>query len=163
MSKEWNEAGEEEIFKGRELPTKVGAFYDPSKIKPLFEPLNKACESMDKAEKKGKEVFPGGATRNNDIYDIAWNLMPWDGIREIAKIFAEGSGSHGARNWENGQDPESTFNHLCDHLFRWWNGDRGGKENHLAKAGWGIVTLLAFEVRGMLDKDNTMHYKVDTK
>lgn len=118
---------------------------------------------MEKMEQKGKETFPGGATRNNDVADVAWNLLPFDGIREIAKIFAEGVPSHGARNWESGQDPESTFNHLLDHLFRWWHGDRGGKENHLAKAGWGIVTLLAFEARGMLDKDNTMHYKVTPK
>lgn len=118
---------------------------------------------LEKVEQQGKETFPGGATRNNDVYDIAWNLMPWDGLREIARIFAEGVGSHGARNWESGQDPESTFNHLLEHLFRWWHGDRDGPENHLAKAGWGIVTLLAFEARGMLDKDNTMHYKVDPK
>ena len=118
---------------------------------------------MEKMEQEGKETFPGGATRNNDLADVAWNLVPWDGVRPIAKVFAEGVPSHGKRNWESGQDPESTFNHLLDHLFRWWHGDRGSKENHLAKAGWGIVTLLAFEAREMLDKDNTMHYKVNPK
>lgn len=116
---------------------------------------------MDKMEQEGKETFPGGATRNNDVADVAWNLLPPDALREIAKIFAEGVKSHGARNWESGQDPESTVNHLLDHFFRWWYGDRNGKENHLAKAAWGIITLLAFQQRGMINEDNTMNFKVD--
>lgn len=68
--------------------------------------------------------------------------IPFEGLDEIGKIFAEGAAKYGADNWKKGVGDIAYQNERCNHAIRhlmlWANGDRS--ENHLAKVAWFAVT-----------------------
>lgn len=70
--------------------------------------------------------------------------IPFEGIEEIGKCFAEGEKKYGRDNWKNQNNAEvydqERSRHALRHLYLWINGDRS--ENHLAKVAWFCVTQI---------------------
>lgn len=87
----------------------------------------------------------------NDQGKERWNLMPFDALREIAKVFTKGANKYSDRNWEKGLDYSRPYSALQRHLAAWWE-DREENDSewglsHLAHAGCCLLMLLAYQIR----------------
>lgn len=89
-----------------------------------------------------KVQYESGATRNDDVDHLRFDLISAYGLEALAKIYAEGAKEHGDRNWEKGQPEEVILNHTLAHLNKYMKGDQS--EDHLAKAAWGLFALMHF-------------------
>ena len=96
-------------------------------------------------------------------------LLPWDAIREVAKVFTFGATKYADRNWEIGIAYDRVYSSTMRHLTDWWelrmtyDSDPKGKAagmRNIAQAAWGCMVLLAFELRGRTDLDNRPTHKV---
>lgn len=75
-----------------------------------------------------------------------WSNVPWDILRDlVAEVYEEGRIKYDKDhvtgtpfNWQKGLDPDSTFNHMLDHIARYKMGDRS--EPHLLKVAWACLT-----------------------
>lgn len=80
---------------------------------------------------------------NKNRYD----LLPFEGINEIAKIFTFGAAKYGDRNWEQGIQWSRIFGAIQRHLWAFWNDEGIDPESglpHLAHAGCNIMMLLHY-------------------
>lgn len=73
--------------------------------------------------------------------------LPWDSLCRIGAICLEGREKHGKGNWRQGVGSpafiERRLKHAVRHLMKYLNGDRS--EDHLAKAGWGIIFMMELQ------------------
>lgn len=86
-------------------------------------------------------------------------LLPWDAVREVARVFTIGAKKYEDRNWEKGLAYSRIFSSTQRHLTSWFQ-DRetldpdGTGLRQIAQACWGCLVLLAFELRGRTDLDD---------
>lgn len=86
----------------------------------------------------------------HDQNKIRMDLLPWDAVVEIAKIFTFGASKYADRNWEKGFDWSRVYAALQRHLTMWFQGQDKDPEtgkSHLAHAGCCLFFLLAFVLR----------------
>ena len=102
-----------------------------------------------------KITYPGGATRNNDVEHLRYDLIPPCASRELAEIFAEGAKRHGDNNWKNGMPEGVILNHAIEHLMKWMEGDRS--EKHLGKVMWACSALIWKEAEKQKKRDNCLN------
>jgi len=92
--------------------------------------------------------------RSPEPEELHWELIPWAGLRRLARRYAKGSKMRAdrgedAREWEKGLAWDSTFRHIMWHLWRYnaikqgWLEDDG--DDHLAAAAWGCFAEMHFE------------------
>lgn len=80
-------------------------------------------------------------------------LLPWDAVRELAKVFTRGAQKYEARNWERGLAYSRVMSSTMRHLSDWFqhrqelDPDGTGLRN-IAQATWGCIVLLSYELRG---------------
>lgn len=83
----------------------------------------------------------------HDDGKLRMDLIPWDSVVEVAKVYTEGAKEYGDNNWRNGIRWGRVFAAILRHLFAFWTGeDMDNKTGlpHLAHAAWGCLTLLNF-------------------
>lgn len=88
----------------------------------------------------------------HDQDKIRMDLVPWDVVVEIAKIFTFGAKKYSDRNWEKGFNWSRVYGALMRHLTLWFQGQDADDESgrsHLAHAGCCLFFLLAFVLRGV--------------
>jgi hypothetical protein len=110
----------------------------------------------------GLARLPGQEDRaaRANVGKLPWNLLPWDAMVEVAKLFQKGSQKYEPRNWEKGLSYDETFASLMRHATDWYL--RKGKDersglSHMVHVIWNALVLVAFEVRGRDDLDDRPH------
>jgi len=85
-----------------------------------------------------------GGTKHDDGKP-RWDLLPFDALEQIVKVYTIGVDKYGEKNWQNGISWRRIFGGIMRHMAAWMLGkdmdDESGLPN-LAHAGWGILTLL---------------------
>jgi hypothetical protein len=81
--------------------------------------------------------------------DERMDLVPWEPIRQISRVYAYGAGKYSDHNWRKGYKWSLSYAALMRHLTAFWEGEDFDKESglsHLAHAGFHILALLWFSV-----------------
>ena len=102
---------------------------------------------MDKVKNK-----PSEEGRKLDENKVRYDLLPVDGMDEIARVLSFGSKKYGDRNWEKGISYGRLFRAAIHHLWAWWCGEQVDPESGrhpLAHCACCVIFLLCFEVRSI--------------
>lgn len=83
------------------------------------------------------------AVRSADADAVAYHLISPIALERIAARYQLGSEKYGAFNWTKGFSWGQLLNHSLRHIFHYLAGDR--REDHLAGAAWGLITLMHYE------------------
>lgn len=89
--------------------------------------------------------------KKNDANKPMWQLLPFDALDSVVRVFTSGAEKYGDRNWENGINYSRVIGAVLRHISAWAQGNRVDEEtgeSHLAHAACGILFLLAYELRG---------------
>ncbi len=92
----------------------------------------------------------------HDTGKLRWDLLPYQAVREIVRVFTFGCNKYGDRNWEAGFNYGRVFAALQRHLAAWWSGEDCDEESgihHLAHAGCNVLFLLFFVLTGRGEDD----------
>lgn len=79
--------------------------------------------------------------------DERFDLLPFEALAQITKIYNFGSQKYEDHNWRKGYDWSLSFAALQRHLAAFWSGEDNDPESglpHMAHAGWHCLTLLTF-------------------
>lgn len=77
-------------------------------------------------------------------------LIPAEGIEQIAQVFAFGAGKYGDYNWAGGLKVSRLLGAVLRHIFAFLRGETNDPESglsHLAHAGCGILMALTMMSR----------------
>lgn len=80
----------------------------------------------------------------------AYDLVPWDALEEVAKIYGWGATKYSRRNWEKGYDWGLSYAAMMRHMAAFWRGEDFDAEScirHVAHAVWHGLAMLAFTMR----------------
>lgn len=100
-----------------------------------------------------------GAKNSDDSGKMDWGLLPEDALTEVLKTMHYGAFKYKPRNWELGNKYSEYYAAAERHLKAWSMGEdydsgpAGSGLHHLAHAGFCILSLLAYELRGIGEDD----------
>lgn len=80
-----------------------------------------------------------------------YELLPFDVLAEVARVYAMGASKYEDDNWKLGYDYGLSFGALMRHITAWWEGENNdleSGESHLAHAVFHCFTLMWFEMHG---------------
>jgi hypothetical protein len=91
----------------------------------------------------------------------AWDLIPFDALDELAKLYAIGAKKYDSRNWEKGFRWGRTFAAMMRHASLWFTSKLRGEDgtdpetglSHMVAVVWNALALLTFELRGLGEDD----------
>ena|SRR5580765_836244 len=95
------------------------------------------------------------ADRHNAGKD-RWDLLPWDALRYLTKVYAYGARKYDDRNWEKGMPYSECFASLMRHYASKFDGEACDPESqlfHTAHAAWNALALLTYELRDIGEDD----------
>ena len=87
----------------------------------------------------------------HDAEKLKLELLPYDALLEVAKVYNHGAAKYGNRNWEAGMQWSRFFAAAMRHLWAWFTGENKDPESglsHLVHAAFCILALVAYELRG---------------
>ena len=99
---------------------------------------------MEQQKVEGALNYDGGKPR--------WDLLPYDALEEVVKVYTMGAGKYAPRNWEAGMSYSRAFGSLMRHITAFWNGEDLDQESgyhHLGHAVFRCLQLIAFTQRGV--------------
>ena len=95
---------------------------------------------------------------------VRFDLIPPDGLWDLASIFTHGADLYGERNWEQSMDWGRIYAAVQRHLAKAWAGEDLDPESglpHFAHACWGCMVLDTYFRRGFgRDDRSTLAQKV---
>lgn len=107
-----------------------------------------------KHECRCEDKKQGYASPNNGVkYDSGKprvDLLPFDALMEIGRVFGYGGKKYEDNNWAHGMNHSRMMGAALRHLFAYWNGEDNDPESgfsHLACAGCNVLMLLASRMR----------------
>lgn len=103
---------------------------------------------------EGRELKDG---TKNDEEKNRLELMPYDALWEIGKVYTFGARKYDPNNWAKGIKFTRVFGALMRHCWAWYYGEDNDKEtglNHMVHAAWNAITLIAYTIRGMKEWDD---------
>lgn len=86
----------------------------------------------------------GGAKGSKDE---RFDLIPYEALAEIARVYGMGAKKYDPHNWRKGYDWGLSYAALMRHITAFWQGEDLDPESglpHVAHAGWHCLTLLTF-------------------
>lgn len=96
-----------------------------------------------------------------------YDLIPFDALDEVARVYGIGARKYADRNWEKGYAWGLSIGALGRHIARFAMGENVDPETgcpHLAHAAWHCLTLLAYMKRKIGTDDRTVpaaHVRTD--
>lgn len=96
-------------------------------------------------EKRIVNETTGGAKGSKDE---RFDLLPWDELAELSRLYGFGAKKYEPRNWERGYAWSLSFAALHRHLCAFWGGESVDAEtgcNHLASVVFHAFALMRFE------------------
>jgi hypothetical protein len=103
-----------------------------------------------------KQVDPKTGMMKMDLEKVRMDLIPYDVLFELGKVYTVGAKKYSDRNWEKGTNWGRPFAALMRHLSAWWQGEDKDPEtgmSHMLHAAWNALTLVAYELRGIGEDD----------
>jgi hypothetical protein len=91
-----------------------------------------------------------------DENKLEWNLLPFDSLEELVKIYMLGKNKYGFENWKKGFTYNRLFDAAMRHLLAWKNKQDLDEEsglNHLMHCVWNCVTLFWMQ-KNNIGEDN---------
>lgn len=79
---------------------------------------------------------------------LRWDLVPWEPLEEVVKVFTFGAKKYGDRNWEQGIKWLRIFAAQMRHLSGFRKGEKADHESGLhplAHVAWGCLCLMEYE------------------
>lgn len=105
---------------------------------------------MDKSKKKfvtkdsGKrQNFSTGMVRDTQDGKPRYDLIPAEGLRRLADLYARGAEKYDENNWQKGQPYSRVYASLFRHMMAWREGDKS--EDHLAAVAWNAFALMWYD------------------
>lgn len=80
--------------------------------------------------------------------DERYDLLPWQELNEVARLYGKGAEKYAPRNWERGYDWSLSFASLIRHATQFWNGESYDEEtgcHHLSSVIFHAFALMQFE------------------
>lgn len=96
-------------------------------------------------EEVGAEENNGGHKADGD--KVRLELLPWQSVVEVGKVYTFGAKKYADRNWEKGIKFSRLFAAIQRHLTSWWCREDNDPESglsHLTHACFGVLCLLFF-------------------
>ncbi len=91
----------------------------------------------------------------HDNGKLRYDLLPFEAIEEIVKIYTFGSEKYESNSWQ-GVDKERYFSALMRHLVAHRKGEKIDSESgelHLAHVGWNVLALIWNELQEKDEED----------
>lgn len=82
----------------------------------------------------------------------AYDLVPWDSLEEVAKVYGWGATKYADRNWEKGYKWGLSYAAMVRHMAAFWRREDHDSESglrHMAHAVWHGLALLSFAMRNI--------------
>lgn len=92
-----------------------------------------------------RQEFVTGMVRDTQDGKPRFDLIPTEGLRRVADLYARGAEKYDDNNWKKGQPYSRTYASLFRHLIQWREGDRS--EDHLAAVIFNAMALMYYEER----------------
>lgn len=97
-----------------------------------------------KTKDSGKrEEFNTGSVRDTQEGKPRFDLIPTEGLRRLADLYARGAEKYDDNNWQKGQPYSRVYASLFRHLIQWREGER--TEDHIAAVAWNAFALMFYE------------------
>ena len=77
------------------------------------------------------------------VLEARYDLIPHEGIKDVAETCREGALRYSDFNWEKGMPAHDLINHAIRHVYAYLSGDRS--EDHLPHAAWGLLAAIHSE------------------
>ena len=90
-----------------------------------------------------RQCFDSGMVRDTQEGKPRYDLIPVEGLRRLADLYARGAEKYDENNWQKGQPYSRVYASLFRHLIAWREGDRA--EDHLAAVAWNAFALMWYE------------------
>lgn len=90
-----------------------------------------------------RQDFPTGMVRDTQDGKPRFDLIPVEGLRRLADLYARGAEKYDDDNWKKGQPYSRAYASLFRHLIQWREGDKD--EDHLAAVAWNAFALMYYE------------------
>ena len=84
--------------------------------------------------------------------DERFDLMPFDALEEVARVYGTGAKKYADDNWLKGYSWRLSAGALLRHVGRFMLGEDYDRESghlHLAHAAWHCMTLITFKMRAL--------------
>jgi hypothetical protein len=101
------------------------------------------------------QILKEGVKKDSD--KLRYDLIPPEGMEELARVYTIGARKYADRNWELGIKYGRVFGALLRHAFAWARGeslDPVDGQHHLASVAWCALALITYEKRGMSKFDD---------
>lgn len=101
--------------------------------------------ALDTLEVRVKNEKTGGEKGSKPF---RFDLIPWEQMWEVAKLYGVGAEKYAARNWELGYDWSLSYASLMRHLTQFWMGESVDEESnchHLASVVFHALAMMYFE------------------
>jgi hypothetical protein len=95
--------------------------------------------------------------------DERFDLIPFDALEEVARVYGVGARKYSADNWLKGYRWRLSAGAMLRHVARFMVGEDRDPETgclHLAHAAWHCLTLMTFGMRGLGTDDRAVPPKV---
>lgn len=90
----------------------------------------------------------GDSSRKDAGKDAGFWLLPYVGLRELARVYKIGADKYSPRGWERGMAWSRIVDPMFRHLFKWMKGekyDQTDGQHHLASVAWACFALMEYE------------------
>ena len=92
---------------------------------------------MEVKDSGTRTQFETGAVRDAETDKGRFDLIPFEAMQGVARIFEKGAAKYDARNWEKGIPTHRYADSAARHLSKYTNGHRD--EPHLYQAIWNLL------------------------
>lgn len=144
--RDWN------LIEGGQPPTEQVPYFRVLNM-PTFDPDDYPPPPVNSVQYDGVSVasadFQKGVKYDKDKPDFS--LLPEDALWKLAEHYTKGAKKYEARNWEKGIAYSRLYSASRRHMVAWFLGEEADEEGfaHLPAAIFGLLNILAFELRGM--------------
>ena len=90
-----------------------------------------------------RQSFSTGMVRDVQDGKPRFDLIPTEGLRRLADLYARGAEKYGDDNWKKGQPYSRAYASLFRHLIQWREGDRS--EDHIAAVIFNAMAIIYYE------------------
>lgn len=81
--------------------------------------------------------------RKDDQGKLRWDLLPWDAVKEIARVLMHGSQRYGDNNWKHVPEAHNRyFSAAMRHIVAWQLGETHDPDTHLPHLAHACCCLL---------------------
>lgn len=102
-----------------------------------------ADQTFETKDSGRREEFATGMVRDTQEGKPRFDLIPTEGLRRLADLYARGAKKYDDNNWKKGQPFSRAYASLFRHLIQWREGDRS--EDHMAAVVFNAMALMYYE------------------